>query len=105
MAAKLRQPCERLALGQNGQGIVVDLIDASRLRFRPTMAGLGMTREEKLKKIEEWKKSKAIDDKITQDMTLLLSKVVLDRNGVDFVALKQRLRLRANAAIARQLVD
>lgn len=105
MAATLRQPRERLSLGQNGQESVVDLIDASRLRCRPTLAGLEMTREEKLKKIEKLKKSKAIDDKITRDMNLLVNKTVLDRNGVNFDSLKQRYRLIANAAIARRLVD
>jgi hypothetical protein len=60
-----------------------------------------MATEDAVRRLESLKKEKQVDEKLTRDMLLILSKSGLAPSDVDMDELLRKFRLRLNAAIAR----
>lgn len=63
-----------------------------------------MSREEKLKLVEDHKKSKGVDEILTRHVNLIINRSIMNASGIDVEAFKQRFRLILNASIARRLI-
>lgn len=60
-----------------------------------------MPSDEQIRRLEEMKKDKRIDEKLTRDMMLILSKSGLKSSDIRFDIVMKKLRLKLDAEIAR----